>query len=523
MSRVLPYLLLTLLVFGPSGHARSATNDGDLKFAVMILSHETCTFCPGGDSGIDRWTAIREPYKGDEVFTAGARRNAYMAGFVAAAKEYRNVQLVGLESPAGVFGGSSASWMTEEAFDHFVGRAIADLREALPVDGVYLALHGALAVRNIPRPEAELAKRIRDVVGPDVPIVASFDFHGNEDGEFLRWADMTFVTKRYPHYDAAKQGFRSARALIRLARGDYQPVAATKKVPILTPTVLQWTGKSPGMEIMERARRWEDQFPDVFVNVFLGFPWADVPDVGATVQVISNGSEFYTNLVAEDMASYLWQRRADFFEEEFLQPQEAVSRVASLAPEEKPAVLADYSDRSGDATHVLREVVEAEVANVLVATIRDERVIAALVANGAKAGDSFDMEVGGFAGPASGEPVRIRGTLRYLGAGLDFERLAIVDFGEGSSVIITPALSQVIWHGEFDFGGIVPDEYAAFVLKSRVHFRRGFDQTGYAKTILLVDAPGPFLGTIHLDALEYQNVDLADYYPYSEPTPATRD
>ena len=516
MNKVAVYSIFTFLFLGLTSQAQSRADDAGLRFAVMILSHETCTFCPGGDSGIDRWTAIRDPYKGDEVFTAGSRRNAYIAGFVAATKEYRNVQLIGLESPVGVFGGSSASWMTEEAFDHFVGNAVTDLLEAMPVDGVYLALHGALAVRNIPRPEAELARRIREVVGPDVPIVASFDLHGNEDEEFLRWADMAFVTKRYPHYDAAKQGFRSARALIRLARGEYQPISVTKKVPILTPTVLQWTGESPGMQIMERARRWEDQFPDVFVNVLLGFPWADVPDVGVTVQVMSNGSEFYTNLVAEDMSSYIWQRRAEFFEEEFFQPEQAVSRVTSLAPDEKPVVLADYSDRSGDATHILREIVEDEVGNVLVATIRDEKVIATLAANEAKAGYPFDMEVGGFAGPASGTPVRVEGTLRYFGEGLGFDRLAVIDFGKGSTLIVTPALRQVVWHGEFDFGELVPDEYTAFVLKSRVHFRRGFDQTGYARTILLVDAPGPFLGTIHLDALEYENVDLADYYPYSE-------
>ena len=163
-----------------------------LRFAVMTFAHETCTFCPGGDSDIERWTKIRPPYVGDEVLTAGT----YMRGFVAAAREYKDIELIGLESPAGVFGGSSASWSTEEAFEHFMGRMLDDLREAMPVDGVYMALHGAMAVRNIPRPEAEIARRFREIVGPDVPIIGSFDLHGNEDEEFLKWADMAFVTKR---------------------------------------------------------------------------------------------------------------------------------------------------------------------------------------------------------------------------------------------------------------------------------------------------------------------------------------
>ncbi len=148
-----------------------------LRFAVMTFSHETCTFCPGGDSDIERWTRIREPYVGDEVLSAGT----YVRGFVAAAREYKDVELIGLTSPAGVHGGSSASWSTEAAFDHFMNLMLEDLRESMPVDGVYLALHGAMAVRNIPRPEAEIAKRFREVVGPDIPIVGSFDLHGNED------------------------------------------------------------------------------------------------------------------------------------------------------------------------------------------------------------------------------------------------------------------------------------------------------------------------------------------------------
>jgi len=120
---------------------------------------------------------------------------------------------------------------------------IEDLRAAMPVDGVYLALHGALAVRNVRRPEAELARRVREVMGPGVPIAGSFDLHGNEDEEFLRWADFSFVTKRYPHYDTRIQGERSARLIISTARGEYTPTTVTRKPGIITPTVVQWTGQ----------------------------------------------------------------------------------------------------------------------------------------------------------------------------------------------------------------------------------------------------------------------------------------
>ena len=224
-------LLAALTITLPACQDTSPENAGPrpLRFAVMTFSHETCTFCPGGDSDVARWTRLGAPFVGDEVLQAGA----YIPGFTRAMQEYADVELIGLESPVGVYGGSSAAWTTEAAFEHFLGIMLADLEAALPVDGVYLALHGAMAVRNVPRPEAEIARRFRETVGPDVPIVASFDLHANEDAEFLRWADMAFITKRYPHYDAFLQGERSARALVRIARGLYKPATATRKPGII--------------------------------------------------------------------------------------------------------------------------------------------------------------------------------------------------------------------------------------------------------------------------------------------------
>lgn len=483
-----------------------------LRFAVMTFAHETCTFCPGGDTRTEDWIRLRPPYVGEEVFSAGR----YMQGFVAAAREYQGIELIGLESPAGVFGGSSTSWNTEESFNHFVGRMLDDLREAMPVDGVYLALHGAMATRNIPRPEAEIARRFREVVGPDVPIVGTFDLHGNEDDEFLRWADMAFVTKRYPHYDAGIQGARAARSLVRLARGTYKATTATRKPAVITPTVVQWTGQSAAMNIMERARRWEAREPDVFVSVFFGFPWSDVPDVGATVHVMSNDDQALADRIANDMSDYIWRVREDLAGGEFPQPGEAVEQAhAALAAGAAPIVLADYSDRSGDATFILREIVEQNLSGVLYATLRDEHVLDALAEQGVAAGDPFSGKVGGFMGPASGTGVQIDGTIAYVGEGIGFDRVVVIEFGNNNALIITPTLQQVRVPEILKFGPLNPDDFDVFVLKSRVHFRRGFDETGYAKTIVVVDAPGPFVGTVHLDALPYENVKLVDYYPWS--------
>jgi microcystin degradation protein MlrC len=499
-----------LLVHGCTGKPGSARRD--LRVAVIQYEHETCTFCPGGDTRIEDWTRYRPYLKGEEVLRSGS----YIAGFVHEMDLREEVALVGINSPDQVFGGSSRSWNSKESFEHFMEIIMGDLRKKMPVNGVYLALHGAMAVRDVPRPEAEIARRIRQVVGDGVPIVATFDLHGNEDGEFLKWADASFVTKRYPHYDAFLQGERSARLLYRIMRGNYVPTTATRKPPILTATVLQWTGQSPSMDIMERARRWEARQVGAYVNVFYGFPWSDVPDIGATVQVITDNDQHLADSIADDMAEYVWRVREKLAGRAFPMPEEAVKMTQrAIGDDRVPVVLADYSDRPGDATWILKELIDQRVSGILYATLRDEHVLDKLRQEKAESGDNFDMQVGGFTGEQAGKPVRIKGKILFFGPHWSYENIAAVGFGNNNLLIITPTYVQITSPESLRFGPVNPDGYQVFVVKSRVHFRRGFDETGYARTILVVDAPGPWFGTVRLGALDYEYGPIQELYPFN--------
>jgi microcystin degradation protein MlrC len=505
--------LLSLLHFLAACTAQGTDGSPSFKVAVATFSHETCTFCPGGDVTVEDWERVSPPVAGEELLSAGS----YIQGFVSTAEDYGDMELVGLTSPVGVFGGSSRSWNTEETFNHFLDLMIQDLQAALPVDGVFLALHGAMAVRDVPRPEAEIARRFREVVGPDVPIVSTFDLHGNEDEEFLRWADFAFTTKRYPHYDAALQGSRAARALHRTMKGSYSPTTASRKPGIITATVLQWTGASPSMDIMERARRWEAREPDAFVSVFYGYPWSDVPDVGAAIHVMTNDDQELADRIADDMNDFFWRVREEFAVGQFPQPPEAAQEVLrALASGDTPVAVGDHSDRPGDATHILKAFQEAGIARVLYGTITDPGVLEDLEAEGARSGDAFDREVGGFT-PSGGTPARIQGTLSYFDEGFSYDKVAVVEFGEGNAVIITPTYEQVTDPARFGFLPQGIEAFDVFVVKSRVHFRRGFDETGFARSIVVVEAPGPFVGTTFLDALPYEHVDLSRLYPFGTP------
>jgi microcystin degradation protein MlrC len=486
-----------------------------MRIAVMHFSHETVTFLPN-DTTLADFTYPGSPASGEALLAVGA--DAYMGGFVQVAREYEGVELVGIESPLWPVTGTGSGWVTTEAFETFVGRMIEQLRQTGPFDGAYLCLHGAMGVRGIPRPEAELARRVREVLGPGAPISGTFDPHGNEDAEFLRHADMAFSVKYFPHYDMHLQGQRAARCLVRAIRGDYRPTHRTIKVPVISPTVLQWTGASPWMDLVQRALTWEARAPDTYVNVFFGFPWADVPDVGMTVQVLTNGDAALADRVAADMAGWIWRKR------DALLAAAEVHRIgagvtlarAAVARGATPVVLADHSDRSGAATWLLREVIAQGLSRTLIATIADGDAIRTLRAAGVQPGDPFDMAIGGRADASAGEPVRITGTVLLADAASGQFRVTI-GFGDGNAVVLSPYLVQVIEPEALRAMGLDLQAFDVIALKSRVHFRRGFDDTGFAPTILLVEPDEPFLGTVRLEALPYRNVDLSRYYPYGTP------
>src|SRR5580692_9816625 len=194
-----------------------------IRIAVLHFSHETVTFLKN-DTTLDDFIYPGSPAAGEALLKFDPK--SYMG----------------------------SGWVTRQAYETFAGRMIAEITAQKPFDGVYLCLHGAMAVRGVPRPEAELARRVREAVGPKVFIAATFDLHGNEDEEFLKHADLAFTVKYFPHYDEYLQGERAARTLVRAIRGDYKPAHTTLKVPIISPTVVQWTGASHGW--ICRSGRW---------------------------------------------------------------------------------------------------------------------------------------------------------------------------------------------------------------------------------------------------------------------------
>jgi len=486
-----------------------------MRIAVLHFSHETVTFLEN-DTTLQDFIYPGSPAKGDALL--GFDPKSYMGGFVKVAREFDRVELVGIESPLWPKTGTGSGWVTRDAYETFVGKMIAEIKADKPFDGVYLCVHGAMAVRGVSRPEAELARRVREAVGPKAFIAATFDLHGNQDDEFLKHADLAFAVKYFPHYDSYIQGERAARTLLRAIRGDYKPAKEKLKVPIISPTVVQWTGASPWSDLVQRALVWEAREPDVYVNVFFGFPFADVPEVGMTLQVLTNGNSELAAKISRDMAAAAWRQREALLNSTRVHtiPEGVALAKAAVARGETPVVLADHSDRSGYATWLLREIIAQDLSNTLIATIADANATARLKAEGAKAGDAVDIAIGGLADQSAGEPVRIQGTILNVAEGYG-QVWATIKFGRDNVLILSSYLVQVVEPFSLKALGLDIAAFQVMAIKSRVHFRRGFHDNGFAKTVLLVEPTEPFLGTVRLDKLPYENVDLKQYYPYGNP------
>jgi microcystin degradation protein MlrC len=484
-----------------------------MRIAVASFSHETCTFCPKLTS-VDDFEAGGVHY-GQDVLDSSRGIPNYINGFIKAATEYKDVELIGILSASRSRGGSSGSWLTKECFDKYSNGISEGIKQSGKIDGVLLALHGAMATKEFPKPEAEVVRKVRSIVGPDVPIMVTLDLHANEDYELTDAAEGVFILKTYPHVDSEEIGYEAATCLIRTLKGVFKPTMAIAKPGVLTPSVYQWTGESPGKDIMDKARKWEEE-PDCYsVSVAFGFAYADVPDAGATVIAVTNNNFELAEKIVKDISEFIWDVRESFAGKTLPKTEEGVKKAIKLAESGRiPVIIADHSDRTGDGTHILEELKRQDADNFCIATLTDERAIK-MIQNKANVGDLITISVGGYASCWSGKPVELTGIVEYLdeceyvlngpmnkGATKKMGTVVLLAFGNNNHVIITSTLHQVLDDAIFPALGLRIKDIDIVALKSRVHFRAFYDKA--AGSIVVIDAPG--LGPADLTQHNYQNL-----------------
>ena len=385
------------------------------RIAVVGYSHETNTFALEHN---DQPDAIL--HQGPEVLEK-AHAKSYVGGFVGGSRR-ADVQLVPIADIHPIHGGM----IHKEVFDHYQRLILEGLHAALPLDGVYFALHGAMAVEP-PYTDAEacLIQAVRLLLGDAMPFVATYDFHGiYTDWELS--AVVPFPLNSNPHIDAYERGLEAGENLLRMLDGQIHPVTRRVYVPIIGPNIGQSTwshipteeARLP-MAQLNLLRAELEATPGV-INLTLqgGYGYADTPDTGMCVIATTDNDPALAERLAKQLARELWNRRHQI---RTVRPIVSVDEGvrAAMARPDGPIVLVDLGDDPGSAcpadSPVVLESLIRQGARDCALTIRDPEVVQAAMAAGV--GATLSMSVGAKVDRRFYKPLPITGRVKSLDDG----------------------------------------------------------------------------------------------------------
>jgi microcystin degradation protein MlrC len=393
-----------------------------------------------------------------------------------------------------------------------------EIKAAMPVDVVLLYLHGAMAAEGYDDCDGDLLARCREAVGADAVIGAELDLHGNLTQTMLDACTAIVAYKEYPHTDMVDRSADLYRICVDAAAGKTKPVMAMYDCRMIG---LWSTTNGPMRALVDEAIAAERDGV-LSVTLMHGFPWGDVAGCGAKTLAIADGDRNKAQEVARRFAQKFWEIREDAHIP-FATIDEAID--AALAdPGEGPIVLADVSDNAGggapgDSTFLLRRLLERNVTHVVAGTYYDP--VAVEMCEDAGIGATIDLRVGGKLGPASGDPLDLRVTVRNLVEQHEqtaMDRSGLVPLGksawitaDGIDIALASVRSQVFFPDAFTGLGIPLANRRVIVVKSTHHFWAGF--SSIAKRAIHVSAPGAL-------RVDFKNMNYRtrqpDYWPRVE-------
>lgn len=463
-----------------------------VRVAIGGLFHET-------NSLVAEQTSLTDFHdyqfaEGEGLFDFRTTRSE-IGGFLAGCEEHGWTPVPTLYAAA-VPGGL----VDHSAYDALAGELVErTIGSSGPPDGVLVTLHGAMATTRDPDADGEMIRRLADVLGPEVPMVLTVDFHANTSDSMSRNVDALIGYDTYPHVDMYERGREAATVLASIVDGKDRRRRTTvhRKLPIITPPQVQYSDVEPVRSVMAAAHEWESK-ADVVVSVTPGFPYAYAPCLGLSV-VASSPDAALAAEVCEAISAEVEARETDFAFSA-LSVEEAVDRA--LRATDLPVVLVDSADNvggggPGDGTAVLQEWMERGGSGLVIA-LTDPSSVAKAVAAGV--GSEVRLDVGAHIDNRHGDPVALTGRVRLIGDGRYVHRGSYntgITVNMGRSVVIeshgnTIALSErrVM---PFDAQqllsiGISPQYCRAIVVKSAVAWRAAYGE--YAREVIEVDAPG---------------------------------
>ncbi|MGH2354516.1 MAG: M81 family metallopeptidase [Chloroflexota bacterium] len=501
-----------------------------MRLAVAGFSHETNSFALERNDALDA-----QMWQGQEI-VEHAHPKSFVGGFQEAAQQ-PGVELVPAVQVHPVHGGLIGA----RAFEHYRDLIVDALRQAMRdggLDGVYLALHGAMTV-EAPYTDGEgaLLQAVRGVVG-NVPIVATYDFHAIMSDLECSLLTAAFPNDTNPHIDGYERGLEAAEYLIKAVRGELRPVTRRVAVPIIGPNIGQSTWSPvPADEQrlplyrlnLVRAEMVRATPGIINLTILGGYGYADTPDTSMAVVATADGDPELAERMARELAHQVWAARHDILDVRPIHSVDegarlAIERTASLDRPDGPIVLVDLGDDPGSAcpadSPVVLESLIRHGARDCAVTIRDAEVVEAALKAGV--GATLELEVGAKIDQRFYQPVKVTGTVKSLddgsymicgpthgGWGRDVNRAAWREARVGPRAVlrigdkIDAIFSRRSTGKDRDFfksAGILLEEKKIIAVKSNQAHRASFDSV-VAGTI---DLATPGVSTVDYTTLPYR-------------------
>ena len=387
------------------------------------------------------------------------------------------------------------------AFEELISRMTSDLESALPLDGLLVALHGATVSEHFPDADGEVVRRLREVLGPTVPIIMTLDLHANVSSQMISHTNASVFYRSNPHLDQRERGLEAATLMARTLRGEISPVQAIEMPPLLISIAKQHTEEEPAKGLYDDLQSVL-QWPGILsASVAMGFYYADVAEMGASFLAVADRDPDLARKASRWMAQRAWERRQDFQGQ--LPTPEAAVRQATR-DHEGPVVLMDVGDNVGggspaDSTILIAEVLRQQASNALVILYAPEAVQACIQAGPR---GEVDLRVGGKTDHQHGDPVRLQGVVRLIADGLfvetkvrhggwgDYDQglTAVVETVQQHTFVLTSRRMAPMSLEQILSLGIKPETKQILIVKGVVAPRAAY--APIAKSIVLVDTPG---------------------------------
>lgn len=367
-----------------------------MRIGILGLLHESNTF-------VTRPTTI-EDFRDTVLLTGDAIRTEFdgahheIGGFLAgvdATGETAVPIFVGRALPAGT--------VDAESFDELTNQLLTALDDAGPLDGLLVAPHGATVAANWPDADGHWLSLVRERVGDSLPIVGTIDPHANLSQQMVDAVDALIAYRSNPHLDQRDRGLEAANLLVRTLRGEIRPTMAATFPPMAISIEQQETGAPHLAPHYDFANEQLEQ-PGVLANsIVLGFPYADVAEMGSATIVVTDGDAALARTLADELAGRLWEHREEL-RGALLSVDEALDRCADLPT---PLCLLDMGDNVGggstaDGTFLLQGLLNRPQWKSFVCLFDLEAVAAATQAG---PGGTCELCLGGHSDDQHGEPV----------------------------------------------------------------------------------------------------------------------